>query len=71
MNATATYHGIIKIRCDICGYETTDVAEMEMWNDYGVSCILSADRDTCSGQAGRTTFWMADGTVNTVDSDDA
>lgn len=34
----ATYHGLIKVSCIVCFYETTDDLEMEMLNDTDGSC---------------------------------
>jgi hypothetical protein len=34
----ATYHGLIKVTCIACGYETKEENEMEMLNDYEGVC---------------------------------
>lgn len=53
----ATYHGIVKVECLTCGYETTNVEDMEVWNDLGVACLKLP-------HAGGTVRWtLADGTV--------
>lgn len=59
---TATYHGIVRAKCLTCGYESTDVTEMSMWNDYGVDCI----KNDCEG----ISEWeMIDGRVMRVDTE--
>lgn len=61
--ANATYHGIVRAKCLTCGYESRDVGELELWNDYGVDCIK---RD-CRGQS---EWELVDGTVSVVESGD-
>jgi NAD-dependent SIR2 family protein deacetylase len=34
----ATYHGLIKVNCILCGYETKDDWEMEQLNDQDGTC---------------------------------
>jgi NAD-dependent SIR2 family protein deacetylase len=34
----ATYHGLIKVNCILCGYETKDDYEMEHLNDQDGTC---------------------------------
>jgi hypothetical protein len=34
----ATYHGLIKVSCLVCDYETTDDSTMEMLNDMDGVC---------------------------------
>lgn len=37
-NTNATYHGITQIVCLECGYVSTNVDEMELWNDLYGEC---------------------------------
>jgi hypothetical protein len=60
MNAGATYHGIVKVECLICGYVTTNVTTMEMWNDYGSTCMEE------NHERGATRWTLKDGTVRVV-----
>jgi hypothetical protein len=60
---TATYHGITKAECLTCGYVTTSVTTMEMWNDYGVTCIEG------DHEAGVSRWTLQDGTVRVVVQD--
>jgi hypothetical protein len=57
---TQTYHGITKVECLKCGHVTTEVTEMEMWNDYGATCMKEQH------ETGATRWWLADGTVRVV-----
>jgi hypothetical protein len=57
---TQTYHGITKVECLKCDYITTEVTEMEMWNDYGSNCMKG------NHETGATRWWLADGTVRVV-----
>lgn len=34
----ATYHGLIKVSCVLCEYETKDISTMEMLNDLSGTC---------------------------------
>lgn len=60
-----TYHGITRIECYTCNYVSTEVTEMELWNDYGVVCMR------CDTKVGKTEFTMSDGTVTIVTTDAA
>jgi len=46
----ATYHGITKAECHACGYTSTDVGTLELWNDLSSTC------PRCEFQTGSVTW---------------
>lgn len=60
--ALVTYHGITRIRCRSCEYDTTDRTTMETWNDYGDGC------PQCSSV--ENVFYLQDGSVHGTSLDD-
>lgn len=51
-----TYHGITRIRCNGCGYETRRRSAMEIWNDIAGTC------PQCDADPLDITYDRADGT---------
>lgn len=58
----ATYHGLVKAKCLICGTVTSDDTEVELWNDLAVACACSSDPAVVK-------WWNADGSVTITESD--